>query len=91
MKISKIKECRFCKSKQFKKVINLGHQHLQGFFQRKNIKQKDKISQKKFLTELVRCDQKKIKMLVVCFNYQFLFHPKYYMKNIFTDQVLILQ
>jgi len=61
MKISKIKECRFCKSKQLEKVINLGHQHLQGFFKRKNIKQKDKIFQKKFLTELVRCDQKKNK------------------------------
>ncbi len=32
MKIKKIKECRFCKSKNLKKILNLGYQNLQGYF-----------------------------------------------------------
>ena len=61
MNISKIKECRFCKSKKLDKVINLGPQFLQGYFKGDYTKDKNQILQKKFLTELVRCNPEKDK------------------------------
>ena len=61
MKISRIKKCRFCKSKELEKVINLGPQFLQGYFQNNKIKKTNQIFQKKFLTELVRCNPEKDK------------------------------
>ena len=61
MKISRIKKCRFCKSRKLEKVINLGPQFLQGYFQNNDIKKSKQIYQKKFLTELVRCNPEKDK------------------------------
>ena len=61
MKISRIKKCRFCKSKELEKVINLGPQFLQGYFQNNKLKKTNQIFQKKFLTELVRCNPEKDK------------------------------
>ena len=61
MKIVKIKSCRICRSKKLEKVISLGHQNLQGYFQRSDKKNKNNIFQKKFLTELVRCSPEKDK------------------------------
>ena len=52
----KLKNCRVCGSSKFKTVINLGYQYLQGQFSHKGINNKG--LQKKFLTKLVRCDQK---------------------------------
>ena len=38
MNIKRIKKFRFCKSKKLEKVINLGYQHLQAYFQKQQIK-----------------------------------------------------
>ena len=61
MKIKKIKKCRICKSKNLKKILNLGYQNLQGYFIDYKRKPKNKFINKKFLTELVRCDNQKNK------------------------------
>jgi len=61
MKIIKIKKCRFCKSKNLKKIVNLGNQNLQGYFKNKEKTYHHKFINKKFLTELVRCDNQKNK------------------------------
>ena len=61
MKIKRINKCRFCKSKNLKKVVSLGNQNLQGYFIDKNQKNNHKFINKKFLTELVRCDNQKNK------------------------------
>lgn len=53
---TKLKKCRVCGSTKFKTVINLGHQYLQSQFLYKG--SNNKVLQKKFLTKLVRCDQK---------------------------------
>ena len=61
MKLKKIKKCRFCKSKDLKKIVNLGNQYLQGYFKNNiNLNEKE-FTNKKFLTELVRCDNEKNK------------------------------
>ena len=61
MKIKKIKECRFCKSKNLKKILNLGYQNLQGYFTDIKKKNENRFINKKFPTELVRCDNQKNK------------------------------
>jgi len=61
MKIKKIDKCRFCKSKKLEKVISLGHQNLQGYFKKENNKNQNKFIEKKFLTEIVRCNPRKDK------------------------------
>ena len=60
MNISKIKKCRFCNSDKLDSVLSLGKQHLQGYF-KDNKRKHNKIFNKKFLTELVRCNPKKDK------------------------------
>lgn len=57
----KIKKCRFCKSKNLKKIVNLGYQNLQGYFGSSKKSHKNKSIDKKFITELVRCDNEKNK------------------------------
>ena len=49
MKISRIKKCRFCKSKKLEKIIDLGPQFLQGYFQNNDIKKNKSNLQKKIL------------------------------------------
>ncbi len=61
MKISRIEKCRFCKSKKLVKVINLGYQYLQGYFSNNSMRDSNQHSQKKFLTELVRCNSEEDK------------------------------
>ncbi len=61
MRIKKINKCRFCKSKDLKKILSLGYQNLQGYFKDKNKINEDKFMKQKFLTELVKCDTQKNK------------------------------
>ncbi len=61
MKIRKIKKCRYCKSKDLKKILDLGYQNLQGYFLDHKKKNKNEFINKKYPTELVRCDNKKNK------------------------------
>ena len=85
MNISKIKKCRFCNSDKLDSVLSLGKQHLQGYF-KDNKRKHNKIFNKKFLTELVRCNpKKKIKTRVVYCSYLFLSHQIYCTKNISID------
>jgi len=56
LRIEKIKKCRFCKSKNLKKILSLGYQNLQGYFKDKNRKINPKLKnlyskyfEKKFL------------------------------------------
>tara|TARA_A100001015_G_scaffold224785_1_gene253583 strand:- start:68 stop:343 length:276 start_codon:yes stop_codon:yes gene_type:complete len=89
MRIKKINKCRFCKSKDLKKILSLGYQNLQGYFKDKNKINEDKFIKQKFLTELVKCDtQKNIK---ACGLLQplYLYHLIFYIKNTFIDQALI--
>jgi 2-polyprenyl-3-methyl-5-hydroxy-6-metoxy-1,4-benzoquinol methylase len=61
MNLKKIKRCRVCQSKELETVINLGYQYLQGYFKKKNRQDKKKFIEKKYLTELVRCNPQKDK------------------------------
>ena len=54
----KIKKCRVCGSKKLKKVINLGYQYLQSYFAKQGNDTKKNFYNKKYLTELVRCNTK---------------------------------
>ena len=61
MKIKRIEKCRFCKSKKLEKVINLGNQYLQGYFQEQRSKLNNNLIKKKYLTEILRCNPQKDK------------------------------
>ena len=61
MNLKKINKCRVCQSKELETIINLGYQYLQGYFKKKNRQDKKKFIEKKYLTELVRCNPQKDK------------------------------